>query len=66
MVRGNAVSLSTGRFTVPFCTVMVQDAFSPRSLRAVITAVPSDRPVTLPVPSTDATARLLEVQIRKK
>ena len=47
-------------------TVMVQVVFSPRSLRAVTAAVPSAWPVTLPVPSTDATAGSLEVQIRKK
>ena len=31
-----------------------------------MTAVPSARPVTLPVPSTVAAAGLLEVQMRKK
>ena len=66
MVRAASVWLSTGWLAVPFFTVMVQAAFSPRSLQAVMTAVPSARPVTLPVPSTVAAAGSLEVQMRKK
>ena len=66
MVRVNALSLSTGRAAAPFFTVTVQPAFSPRSLQAMMTAVPSARPVTFPVPSTDATEGSLEDQMRKK
>ena len=66
MVSVRSLVFSTRRLAVLLRTVMVQVVFSPRSLRAVTAAVPSAWPVTLPVPSTDATAGSLEVQIRKK
>ena len=60
------LSLRTGWAAEPVFTVTVQSAFSPRSLQAVMTAAPSARPVTFPVPSTDATEGSLDDQIRKK
>ena len=52
--------------TVLLRTVTRQAVFSPRSLQAMMEAVPSEWPVTFPVPSTDATDGALDVQIRKK
>ena len=66
MVSASSVVFSTGRATVLLRTVTRQAVFSPRSLQAVMEAVPSEWPVTLPVPSTDATEGALDVQIRKK